>query len=86
MMVADFFTKPLQGALFRKLKSVIMGEIDIKTFLAMSSGPKELVGKVLPVDTIQSGPYGLAYYGQAEKQMRTTGRVSYADAARKCSE
>ncbi len=30
MMVADFFTKPLQGALFRKLKSVIMGEIDVR--------------------------------------------------------
>jgi hypothetical protein len=50
-MVADFFTKPLQGALFKKLKSVIMGEIDFKTFLAMSSGPKECVGKGLPVPT-----------------------------------
>jgi hypothetical protein len=26
-----------------------MGEIDVKTFLAMSSGPKERVGRELPV-------------------------------------
>jgi hypothetical protein len=93
MMIADFFTKPLQGALFRKLKSVIMGEIDVKTFLAMSSGPKERVGRELPaateklpVPTMKSGPYGLTYYGQTEKHARSTKRVTYADAARKSSE
>jgi hypothetical protein len=93
MMIADFFTKPLQGALFRKLKSVIMGEIDVKTFLAMSSGPKERVGKELPVANgklpvpiMKSGPYGLTYYGQTEKHARPTKRVTYADAARKSSE
>ena len=44
MMVADFFTKPLQGALFRKLKAVIMGEIDVIAFMELSSGSKERVG------------------------------------------
>ena len=31
-MVADFFTKPLQGELFRELKNVIMEKVDIATF------------------------------------------------------
>ena len=30
-MLADFFTKPLQGSLFKKFKSVIMGWTDIDT-------------------------------------------------------
>ena len=46
IMVADFFTKPLQGSLFRKMKAVIMGEVDIKTFMSdMPARSKERVGK-----------------------------------------
>ena len=45
LMVADFFTKPLQGKLFQRLKRVIMGQIDIDEFIAsMSDVPKERVG------------------------------------------
>jgi hypothetical protein len=85
MMVADFFTKPLQGALFRKLKSVIMGEIDVKTFQGMSSGPKERVGKEI-IQAVQSGPYGLTYNGQARKSLRNHRPASYADVVMKRSE
>ena len=28
-MIGDYFTKPLQGSLFRKLRSYIMGTVDI---------------------------------------------------------
>jgi hypothetical protein len=84
-MVADFFTKPLQGALFRKLKSVIMGEIDVKTFLAMSSGPKERVEKNIP--TVQTGPYGLTYIGQTnERSDSNHKRLSYAETVMRRSE
>ena len=31
-MIADFFTKPLQGSLFKTLKKVIMGQISVKDF------------------------------------------------------
>ena len=31
LMLADFFTKPLQGALFLKFREVIMGWKDIST-------------------------------------------------------
>ena len=32
LMIADFFNKPLQGNLFRKLSAVVMGEIDLDEF------------------------------------------------------
>ena len=60
-MLADFFTKPLQGSLFRKLREVIMGRKHIKSLkAAASTTTKERVGdnmigsitsdKVLAVD------------------------------------
>lgn len=48
LMVADFFTKPLQGSLFRKLKAVIMGQVDIQTFMSDNSVcSKERVGSCI---------------------------------------
>ena len=45
LMVADFFSKPLQGSLFKNLSAVIMGEVDLLTFLNNKSSPsKERVG------------------------------------------
>ena len=45
LMIADFFTKPLQGALLKRLKSVIMGQVSVEEFIAsMSIAPKERVG------------------------------------------
>jgi hypothetical protein len=56
MMVTNFFTKPLQITLFQKLRSAIVGEIDVATFLNMSSGPKERVGK--GTSKVPIGPCG----------------------------
>ena len=40
-----FFTKPLQGGLFSRLKEVIMGHFSVEEFKAqMSAAPKEHVG------------------------------------------
>ena len=39
LMISDFFTKPLQGALFRKFKDVIMGIIDIFLLHQQGSDP-----------------------------------------------
>ena len=45
LMIADFFTKPLQGGLFKRLKEVIMGHVSVEEFKApMSAAPKEHVG------------------------------------------
>jgi hypothetical protein len=44
-ILADYFTKPLQGALFRKFREVIMGWKQISTFKSsVLSPPKERVG------------------------------------------
>jgi hypothetical protein len=87
IMVADFFTKPLQGALFRKLRAVIMGEVDVATFLAMSSGPKERVEK--GTSEVPIVPYEQTKYRQTTKQTTTNKvkkRVSYADMVMRRSE
>ena len=87
MMVADFFTKPLQGALFRKLKAVIMGEIDVATFLAMPYRSKERVE--IETSEVLVDPCGHAKNGQTTKTPRTkkvSWKTSYADVVMKRSE
>ena len=43
-MLADFFTKPLQGGLFRKFRDVILGYQHIDTLATVSlAGPEERV-------------------------------------------
>jgi hypothetical protein len=87
MMVADFFTKPLQGALFKKLRAVIMGDIDVATFLRMSSESKERVEKETSKVPIVS--YGQTKNRQTVKPTTTkkaSWKTSYADAVTMRSE
>ena len=44
-MVADYFTKPLQGQLFRDMRDVIMGYKDIHWFMNRHSCIKEHVSQ-----------------------------------------
>lgn len=45
-MLADFLTKPLQGALFRKFRAVLLGHAHIRTLVPPSTpGPEERVVK-----------------------------------------
>ena len=45
-MLADFFMKPLQGGLFKKLRAVIMGHMHIESLRAETSPPtQERVGE-----------------------------------------
>jgi hypothetical protein len=67
-MIADFFTKPLQGKLFQRLKDVIMGRIDIETFRRITTVSKERVG-ICDNDTVSHTPV-------------TSKRLSYADVAK----
>lgn len=46
IMLVDFFTKPLQGSLFRLFRSVIMGHEDIEVLFKLDR-IKERVGKQL---------------------------------------
>ena len=44
-MLADFFTKPLQGELFRFFRNIIMGYISTADIICLNPGMKEHVGK-----------------------------------------
>jgi hypothetical protein len=39
-MLADFFTKPLQGSLFRKFRSILLGETHISSLYGLSPTPR----------------------------------------------
>ena len=45
-MLADFFTKPLQGSLFRKFRDVIMGEYHIDSLKESKTGQPRAAGKL----------------------------------------
>jgi hypothetical protein len=56
-MLADFFTKPLQGALFRKYRSVLLGHEHIRTLKRTTGLTEERVGNenpTSPTDTTAS--------------------------------
>jgi len=56
-MLADFFTKPLQGSLFRKFRDVILGYKHVDTLaLDTASTAEERVGKCRTDDCVTSAP------------------------------
>ena len=85
-MLADFFTKPLQGSLFRRLKAVLMGHAHISTLLNIpSASVQERVGSEDFGESLNghgetgNGPDAdVEHFPTTEKK----GSLSYADAAR----
>ena len=52
-MISGFFTKPLQGAQFKRLSAVVMGEISYKAFMdTVDPAPKERVGESRSADLL----------------------------------
>ena len=45
LMIADFFTKPLQGSLFRKMRDVVLGRVTVEEFMSQCPPSKERVGE-----------------------------------------
>jgi hypothetical protein len=81
-MLADFFTKPLQGNLFRRFRDVILGHSHINTLQHNTAVPlEERVGKN------RSGTLGIAPPGEAESKVPANdtekGKVTWADVVRK---
>ena len=56
LVLADYFTKPLQGELFHNLQDIIMGIVIPYTILedVVSYSNKERVGKQIPLKQIPS--------------------------------
>ena len=59
-MLGDFFTKPLQGSLFRKFRSAILGESHVDSLQVPPTAPtEERVGvQGVMQKTVQSGGCG----------------------------
>ena len=56
LMIADFFSKPLQGSLFKRFSAVNMGEVDLATSLkSKPPPPKERVGGSIDARSTDGG-------------------------------
>jgi hypothetical protein len=76
-MLADFFTKPLQGALFRKFRDVILGYTHIKTLEPYTTASaQERVGEGAISDSVSVHSKKESISGKATDRKR---RVSWAD-------
>ena len=79
-MVADFFTKPLQGNLFRKFKAVIMGYKHIDSLKESVPIPsQERVGK----DRLEEMRNGIDGPSTVVGRSEMPTKVTYADVVRK---
>jgi hypothetical protein len=80
-MLADFFTKPLQGSLFRKFRDVIMGHkhIDSLKLETMPNPSQERVGENGLAENVRNGVDGR----KTDARARKPDKVTYADITRK---
>ena len=77
-MIADFFTKPLQGSLFKSMKAVIMGQISVKDF-SDSIATKERVEEGIAADGNQQETNEIGGKCDVVKQRKF---ATYADCVR----
>ena len=73
LIIDDFFTKPLQGALFYRMRDVVMGNISVHKFLN-SYEEKERVG-----DGLSSHKSEIEKKDEAEKWNKDTKQVALAE-------
>jgi hypothetical protein len=79
-MLADFFTKPLQGSLFRKFRDVIMGHKHIDSLKETVPTPsQERVGEDNILDNVRNG----ANKRRADTSDRKPVKNTYANITRK---
>ena len=57
-----YFTKPLQGELFRKLKTVLIGKLDIATF------KEKRVAKDVLKKLIERKKYDACFFGHTNRE------------------
>ncbi len=79
-MLADFFTKPLQGSLFRKFREVILGHKHIDSLKQSKPTPsQERVGEDNILDNVRNGADGRRTDTSDQKPVKNI----YADITRK---
>ena len=81
-MLADFFTKPLQGASFTKFRDVILGYKHVDSLdLVSLTKPEERVGSNRADSCGTDGPDADGFTLVTGKKTRKTGTVSWSDVA-----
>ena len=95
LMLADFFTKPLQGALFRLFKAVLLGHAHVDTLVAPMVPAEERVGElrlskpkgattgVLNTGTVNDGTVNTGPHDEVKKSIVTWADVVKRTAGRK---
>ena len=81
-MLADFFTKPLQGGLFRRLRDVVMGFEHTDTLLTLSPSKERVEGTNISKGYEPSGPSDVTSNKTCKKVpngQTNCERPSYAD-------
>jgi Reverse transcriptase (RNA-dependent DNA polymerase)/Zinc knuckle len=78
-MLADFFTKPLQGSLFRKFRDVIMGQKHIDTLKTSTVPPSQERVELVESEEVVNEVNGLVTDERDPEQRMTT----YADIVRR---
>ena len=84
-MLADFFTKPLQGNLFRRFRDVVLGRCHTDTLTFVSDGPfEERVGKMQsdPIATVDSSN-GTVARANEENDICPQTHVTWADVVKR---
>ena len=66
-MLGDFFTKPVQGNLFRKFKDAIMGRTHVKDLQDLTRSPTE--------ERVGIGQTGMRGHGQADSKCGASVRL-----------
>ena len=80
-MLADFFTKPLQGELFRRFKAVVMGHAHVSTLKDLIvPTAQERVGSDISSKTVSDN------IGTVGKTAREPHKMSYVIAAKRAME
>jgi KUP system potassium uptake protein len=86
-MLADFFTKPLQGSLFRKFRAVLLGHCHVNTLTKSSLPPSEERVENPILEKVRSGASGqtiaLPTKKKVSEQMEVVSAPTYASILKK---
>ncbi len=83
-MLADFFTKPLQGSLFRKLRDFILGHTHVNTLKGEPTlvPPQERVREGILSEEVGDGPNERMTDEKCQQPTVRVRKVTYADSVR----
>jgi len=86
-MLADFFTKPLQGSFFRKLRAILLGHCHVKTLTKSPLPPSEERVENPILEKVRSGAGGQTFAlptkRKVSKQMEVASDPMYASILKK---